>query len=488
MPETKLISPGIPNYTLKRNLRFNNNYISNDGDDEGIRIDNAGSVVCSTSLSGTQVGNQFDIDYDATTSGASVGVQIVSSVDSAVASGQTVSLIGLDIDTNSTNASTVGSIDLYGIDIDITGRTEGTQTAYGLDVSVSSADTNYGIICASADRQLRLGYDGSSYLDITVADDSHTTLATAESGNIILNPSGDITLKPAGGDIAFHDGTSDIFKFDVATPTFYMYDDADTSGLRDYLSITVGTGGATQITTNDDSASNANLTFTIDGDIEMESLFDDITFKSAGNMYLNSGTSIFLDAESGNCRLTDDSETDNVFTPAHDADITTKKYVDDNIHTIVPTASTTDVLFDGCAAGFDKETTTFAASAVLSEANDSTDIDFRLGNKHELTLLDDIAGSGEYINLIFPAISGNFILVLIQGNASCTVAANGWRVYAHDETLGDNLVGENLADGKLRFAGGSAPTLTTTQYKSDILSIYWDADNQTAFAVASLNF
>jgi len=40
----------------------------------------------------------------------------------------------------------------------------------------------------------------------------------------------------------------------------------------------------------------------------------------------------------------------------------------------------------------------------------------------------------------------------------------------------------------LRWSGGTAPTLTTTADKADIISIYWDADNQTAFAVASLNF
>ena len=44
MADTKLISPGIPNYTLKRNLRLNNNYLSNDGGDEGVSIDNAGDV------------------------------------------------------------------------------------------------------------------------------------------------------------------------------------------------------------------------------------------------------------------------------------------------------------------------------------------------------------------------------------------------------------------------------------------------------------
>ena len=45
MPKTRLISPGsIPNHRLLKNLRLNDNYISNDGGDEGIRISDAGKV------------------------------------------------------------------------------------------------------------------------------------------------------------------------------------------------------------------------------------------------------------------------------------------------------------------------------------------------------------------------------------------------------------------------------------------------------------
>ena len=45
MPKTRLISPGsIPNHKLLKNLQLQDNYISNDGGDEGIRIDDAGKV------------------------------------------------------------------------------------------------------------------------------------------------------------------------------------------------------------------------------------------------------------------------------------------------------------------------------------------------------------------------------------------------------------------------------------------------------------
>ena len=45
MPKTRLISPGsIPNHKLLKNLQLRGNYISNDGDDEGISITDAGLV------------------------------------------------------------------------------------------------------------------------------------------------------------------------------------------------------------------------------------------------------------------------------------------------------------------------------------------------------------------------------------------------------------------------------------------------------------
>ena len=142
------------------------------------------------------------------------------------------------------------------------------------------------------------------------------------------------------------------------------------------------------------------------------------------------------------------------------------------------------------AAGFKQRTATFSTSQVIGDGNDSTDVDFRLGNKFELELTNNISGSSEFINMIFPATSGNFLLVISQdGSGSRTVASAGWVVYQVDgSTEATNAAFANGTDGAVRWSGGSAPTLTTTADKSDIISIYWDADNQTAFAVASLNF
>ena len=160
-------------------------------------------------------------------------------------------------------------------------------------------------------------------------------------------------------------------------------------------------------------------------------------------------------------------------------------------HHIILTAGR-HIEFDNCAVGFDKLAGTFSTSGVIGDGNDSTDIDFRLSNKYELELTDNIGGAAasEYLNLIFPNTSGNFILALGQdGTGSQTVHSSAWVAYQYDgSTKATNAAFANGTDGDLRWSGGSAPTLTTTADKTDIISIYWDADNQTAFAVASLNF
>ena len=147
------------------------------------------------------------------------------------------------------------------------------------------------------------------------------------------------------------------------------------------------------------------------------------------------------------------------------------------------------VEFDNCAVGFDKLAGTFGTSGVIGDGNDSTDIDFRLGNKYQLGLTDNISGINEYINMIFPATSGNFLLVIYQDpTGSRTVAAAGWKAYASDASLCDNTLVINGTDGEVRWVGGTAPTLSTAGRAIDVISIYWDADNQTALAMASLGF
>ena len=61
--------------------------------------------------------------------------------------------------------------------------------------------------------QMMLSYDSDSFTTVTVADASHTTIATGESGNLIFDAAGDIELNADGADIVFKDGSATIGKF-----------------------------------------------------------------------------------------------------------------------------------------------------------------------------------------------------------------------------------------------------------------------------------
>ena len=128
------------------------------------------------------------------------------------------------------------------------------------------------------------------------------------------------------------------------------------------------------------------------------------------------------------------------------------------------------VEFDGCAVGFDLETPTYDAT--------DTDVSFITGNKQFVTF---DGGNITDLNLIFPETSGNFVLLLKQDGTGSRTVTNykAW-----------DLVNSDAADGSatVKFAGGSNPDLTDDANHVDIISIFWDADNQMAYGVASLDF
>ena len=119
--------------------------------------------------------------------------------------------------------------------------------------------------------------------------------------------------------------------------------------------------------------------------------------------------------------------------------------------------------------GFDQKEPSYDAS--------NTECDFRHGNKQFITF-----GSGNITNmkLTFPTLSGNYILLLKQDGSGSRTVTN-WKVMEEDESAAD---GENA----VKWAGGSAPTLTTDANHVDILSFYYDADNEIAYGVATLDF
>ena len=252
---------------------------------------------------------------------------------------------------------------------------------------------------------------------------------------------------------------------------------------------------ALTIQTTDSGGHSSDLTFDIDGDVifDMDSdgsnriKFD---FGQAGEDLFqikadSSANAIVMGGEDGNYSLIRMFEEGGVTTNDYfqifveSSAVTTISTVDanaanGNLNFQIDGSVNFDVVgtveFDGCGVGFDLVTPTYNSS--------DTNVDFLTGNKQFVTF-----GSGNItdLNLIFPKTSGNFTLILKQDGTGSRTVTN-YKVW--------DRVDSSAASGSatVLFAGGSNPTLTTAANKTDIISFFYDADNEIAYGVASLNF
>jgi len=323
------------------------------------------------------------------------------------------------------------------------------------------SDVHYGIRYIQT--QTDLGGWNSVYLMYIYGGDAARTIVIRDDGKV---------------GIGVTDPASPLEIFNTASQLKISYDDTY------YTDISVDSDGILEIATTGSTSS-------------------DIILDAAGNVYLEPGRYVYFQRSGTNdgqvlfdlntnpliAVTSDDAAADKFELQVNASGATTMTTIDasaaDAHLTIVADGH---VEFDGCGVGFDKLSGTFGTSAVIDSPNDGTDIDFRLGNKYELILSDDM-GSDDLLNLIFPAVSGNFILVLIHDpGGGYDIHDDSWLAYASDGSLGDNTLAEDLTDGVVRWAGGTTPTLSANGRDIDVISIYWDADNQTALAVASLDF
>ena len=176
-------------------------------------------------------------------------------------------------------------------DIKMVAGTGITLTPSGTDMTIATtvtAPTNYVTndaddtmtgnltITNSSGPQLTLGYDANEKFTIDVADSGITTLATTDNdggytADFILDSDGEIELNSANGNIRIKQGSVETIYIDVNGST------GAGAGIKfmsildpsDYFSIDTTTHGATTITTVDDGAAAANLTFAIDGAIAL---------------------------------------------------------------------------------------------------------------------------------------------------------------------------------------------------------------------------
>ena len=335
------------------------------------------------------------------------------------------------------------------IDYDKTGVTASGQTnsTTGLLIEMTDDATNHasGVV---------------SMTGITVSIDSDDAQGSIAQRGLQLIVAGDgvgDAVNTYGIEMEVMDGGTDI----------KLMSSADTG---DYCSISTTTHGATTIATVDDDATAAHLTLDVDGDITLDA--------DGGEIYLKDNGTTFGEFSTATTRsklklyeAAGASADDYFEIVTHGSGVTVLSTVD-AAGAIAHLNIRADghVEFDGCAVGFDLETPTYNAS--------DTDVDFTNGNKQFVTFG---AGNITDLNLIFPETSGNFVLLLKQDGTGSRIVTNykAW-----------DLVNSDAADGSatVKFAGGSNPTLTTDANHVDIISFFWDADNEIAYGVASLDF
>tara|TARA_R110002020_G_scaffold204652_2_gene408955 strand:+ start:8159 stop:9841 length:1683 start_codon:yes stop_codon:yes gene_type:complete len=354
---------------------------------------------------------------------------------------------------------------------------------------------------------LKLSYDASDYLSFTVAANGASTIATNDNdggaGHLTLDADGSINLDSNGGSV-----------------NFYLAGDTD-----DFCRLTVEANGKTTIATADSDGTAGHLTLDADGDIELNADGGDITFKddavtmgwltkngvTSNKFALNSiiGTGNYSQIETGGSGVTTISTVDSDGTVGHltmqpDGDLildpvsqktiinaTDYLYFDGGTHTsihetaddVLRIAVGGDTIIQFSEKGDDGNEVHFGSSCAgftqLEPTYDATNtvVDFRHSNKQNLTFG---AGSITNVQFYFPLVSGNFVLLVKQDGTGSRTITN-YRAYEFDESTADGV-------SSVVWAGGSNPTLTTDANHVDILSFYWDADNEIAYGVATLDF
>ena len=129
--------------------------------------------------------------------------------------------------------------------------------------------------------------------------------------------------------------------------------------------------------------------------------------------------------------------------------------------------------FESSSVGFTQLAESFSDDSIIgSSGTHDTHIDFRHSNKIKL----DLTASMTNMNLIFPNMSGNFQLLLTyNGDWDIT----NWKAYEWDESAASG-------SADVLWAGGTK--LATTNNGIDIVSFYWDNNNEKAYAVSSTGF
>jgi len=340
------------------------------------------------------------------------------------------------------------------------------------------------------------------------------------SGDLTLDVAGDIKLDANGNTIDFLDGSQRAVTWEMTTGVatrLRMFEDGGDTEV-DFFNIDVATNGETNISTVDQAGAVGHITIAPDGNLVLDpasqrviiNATDKLYFDGGGNTYITESSADVLRLYSGGNIAFEAGAIDvavaaqrtitlapkqggisgDVYITENTVLLPEKKlYFDNGIHTyihekaadslqiVVGADPIVDFIEDGnsgnmvymgtSGVGFTQHEPTYNAT--------DTEVYFsKFGNKAFFTFG---AGSVTDLNLYFPNASCNCTLVVKQDGTGNRQITN---YKSFDQGLGN--------ESTVKWAGGSAPTLSTGGNAIDIISFYWDNDNHTAYGVASLNF
>jgi hypothetical protein len=197
----------------------------------------------------------------------------------------------LTFSTDTLTATKIGAFEAAGaIDFSDENMTNVDIDSGAIDGTAIGASSHTTIKGTTIDATTDFTIDGLVLTADTITNDAALTVV---STGLTLNASLDIALSADGGNVTMDDGTTTIFDFNTDDPEIKIHDDAQ---VANYASIAVGANGATTFTTVDTDAAAANLLFTVDGTVDID---------SAGLMTLDSGGAINLEPAGGSAVLID---------------------------------------------------------------------------------------------------------------------------------------------------------------------------------------
>ena len=298
-----------------------------------------------------------------------------------------------------------------------------------------------------APKQVQLTYDDENRVTLRVADDGHLAITGhGTDDDLTLDFDGSVIIDSDANVFTFKDnGTS---RWEWSLNTFLVY--GTSGGVSDYFGIVTASNGLTSLVTNDGTGDSGHMTLLPQGDLKLDPTTQKIIINATDKLYFDGGTDTYIYESS--------ADTLRVVVGNDVIMQISEQGLDGN-----------QVYFDNASVGFQQLEPTYDAT--------NTFVDFRHSNKQNFTF---DGGSVTNINLQFPEMSGNFVLLVKQDGTGSRTITN-WKVQEFDESGADG-------SAAVVWAGGSAPTLTTDANHVDILSFYWDADNEICYGVATLDF